>query len=229
MNAYIYLRVSGASQVDQDGPERQRVACQEYAAANGYTIAGEYFERGVSGKSELANRPALSEMLAAMESSGVRVVIIEKLDRLARDLMVSETILADLRKSEYTLISTCEPDLCSDDPSRKLVRQIFSAIAEYERELIVLKLRGARERIKANGRHPGQKNYSQDPVLNRHAEGKRPYGSESGEGETLALMRSLRAGGSTFAQIAGNLNGLGMMARSGKPWKLQSIAKILSR
>ena len=89
MNCYSYLRVSGASQIDQDGPERQRLACQEYAERNGYTIAGEYFEKGVSGKSELANRPALSEMLAAMEESGVTVIIIEKLDRLARDLMVS--------------------------------------------------------------------------------------------------------------------------------------------
>jgi hypothetical protein len=39
-----------------------------------------------------------------------------------------------------------EPDLCIDDPSRKLLRQIFGSIAEYEKTMLVLKLRGARQR-----------------------------------------------------------------------------------
>ena len=45
-----------------------------------------------------------------------------------------------------------EPDLVEDDPTnptRKLVRQIMGAIAEYEKSLIVLKLRGARMRMRA--------------------------------------------------------------------------------
>ena len=56
--------------------------------------------------------------------------------------MVQETIVADLLKSGFELISACEPDLCSDDPSRKLVRQVFGAIAEYDRAMTVPKLRG---------------------------------------------------------------------------------------
>jgi hypothetical protein len=39
------------------------------------------------------------------------MVIIEKLDRLARDLMVRETITADLRKYGFELVSVAEPDL----------------------------------------------------------------------------------------------------------------------
>ena len=45
------------------------------------------------------------------------------------------------------LLSVAEPDLLQDDPSRKLMRQIFGAIAEYEKTMIVLKLRGARMRV----------------------------------------------------------------------------------
>jgi DNA invertase Pin-like site-specific DNA recombinase len=214
VNCYSYLRVSGASQIDQDGPERQRLACQDFAIRNGYTITGEYFEAGVSGKSELANRPALSAMLAAMEENGVTVIIIEKLDRLARDLMVSETILADLRKSGYTLISTCEPDLCSNDPSRKLVRQIFSAIAEYDRAMIVMKLKGARERMKAKeGR----------------CEGRKPFGLMPGEAATLALMRDRRRVPMTYQQIADRLNDCAIPTRGGGPWRMSTVAKILSR
>jgi len=42
----------------------------------------------------------------------------EKLDHLARDLMVQETIIRDLRQKVFEIVSVAEPDLCSDDPSR---------------------------------------------------------------------------------------------------------------
>ena len=58
-------------------------------------------------------------------SNGTKLVLVEKLDRLARDLMVQETIIGDLRKNGFDLISVMEPDLLQDDPSRKLMRQIF--------------------------------------------------------------------------------------------------------
>ena len=214
MNCYLYLRVSGKAQIEGDGFDRQMAACEEYARRNGYTIGRVFREEGVSGKSELANRPALCEMLAAMEETGIAVVIIERVDRLARDLMVSETILADMRKSGYTLISTCEPDLCSDDPSRKLVRQIFSAIAEYDRAMIVLKLKGARDRIKAReGR----------------CEGRKPYGTMAGEFEVLSAMRELRANGRTYQQIAESLNKSGQLARSRGAWSASTVQKIIAR
>jgi hypothetical protein len=44
-------------------------------------------------------------------SNGVRVVLVERLDRLARDLMVQETIVADLWKHAFELVSVAEPDL----------------------------------------------------------------------------------------------------------------------
>ena len=76
-------------------------------------------------------------------------MIIEKLDRLARDLMVQETIIADLRKNGFELVSVAEPDLMKNDPTRILVRQMMGAVAQYEKSQIVLKLRGARMRKRA--------------------------------------------------------------------------------
>ncbi len=105
-------------------------------------------EEGVSGKNELEKRPALQALLEALHSNGVRLVLIEKLDRLARDLMVQESILADFKMNGFEIRSVAEPDLCSDDPSRKLMRQILGAFAEYERQMIVTKLRCARQRKK---------------------------------------------------------------------------------
>jgi hypothetical protein len=64
--------------------------------------------------------------------------------------MIQETIIGDLQKNGFDLVSVAEPDLLQDDSSRKLTRQIFGAIAEYEKTMIMLKLRGARVRVAAD-------------------------------------------------------------------------------
>jgi DNA invertase Pin-like site-specific DNA recombinase len=48
-----------------------------------------------------ANRPALQELMAALHGNGTKLVLIEKLDRLARDLMIQESIVADLQSNQF--------------------------------------------------------------------------------------------------------------------------------
>lgn len=214
MKVFVYLRVSGRGQIEGDGFDRQLLACQKYAKENNLEIVEVFREEGVSGTKELDDRPALAELLAALEENGIKTVLIEKLDRLARDLMVQETIIGDMQKQGYTLLSAYEPDLCSDDPSRKLMRQIFGAIAEYDKSMIVLKLRGARQRKKAkHGKGEG-----------RHAFGEKPE-----EVQTLEQIREWAATGSTAKRIAEHLNACGHQSRSGKPWRGTTVAKIVRR
>src|ERR1700678_1336861 len=145
VKAFGYLRVSGQDQIEGDGFERQRAAIEAYAKQNNIRIMKLFREEGISGTKDLENRPALQEMMLALMSNGVKTVLIERLDRLARDLMIQGTIIGDLRKRGFQLVSTsaAEADLCGDDPSRKLMRQIMGAIAEYDRTMIVLKLKAA--------------------------------------------------------------------------------------
>ena len=214
MKAFAYLRVSGRGQIEGDGFDRQILACEKYAADNGYEIVEVFREEGVSGTKELGDRPALAELFVALEENGVKVVLIEKLDRLARDLMIQETIIADIQKRGFTLISACEPDLCSDDPSRKLMRQIMGAIAEYDRAMIVQKLRAARQRKKAK---------------HGKGEGRHAYGEKPEEAQTLEQIREWRGTGATAKRIAEDLNTCGYKSRSGKPWLGTTVAKILRR
>ena len=96
-----------------------------------------YREEGVSGTSVWESRPALSEMMAAMLANGTRTVPVERLDRCARDLMVQESIIADFKRKGLSIISVNEPDLCSDDPSRVLMRQMLGAFFQYEKTLVI--------------------------------------------------------------------------------------------
>lgn len=212
--AFSYLRVSGAGQIEGDGFTRQSEAISRYAAANGLTIEQTFREEGVSGTKELENRPALQDLLLAIESGEVRVVLIEKLDRLARDLMIQETILGDLRKRGVTVISVMEPDLCGNDPSRTLMRQIFGAIAQYDKAMIVMKLRGARQRMKTRtGR----------------CEGSKPFGASEDRRPVIDRILSLRTSGMAVDTIAATLNAEGHKSKTGCKWYGSSVCNVLLR
>lgn len=211
--AHTYLRVSGKGQVEGDGFTRQLKAIKEYAVAHNIKIVNIYREEGVSGTKESVDRPAWSELMTALHSNGVKVVIVEKLDRLARDLMVQETIVADMRKHGFELVSVAEPDLMANDPTRILVRQMMGAVAQYEKSQIVLKLRGARMRKRAKeGR----------------CEGRKPYGFYEGEGATLERAQALRAEGLGYDRIAVRLNEERVPTRTGRPWHGVVINRILT-
>jgi DNA invertase Pin-like site-specific DNA recombinase len=216
IKAFGYVRVSGRSQADEgrDGLPRQRDAIKRHAAAHGLTLAQVFEERGVPGATEAGNRPAWVEMLATILDSGVRTIIIEKLDRLARDLMVQEHIIADLQRRGITLVSTMEPDLCSNDPTRKLMRQIMGAIAEYDKAVLVLKLAAARKRIRDRG---------------QRCDGAKPFGEHPKEAAVLADIRARRTGGETLEGIAQALNAAGTPARRGGKWHGRVIARLLAR
>jgi len=211
--AFGYLRVSGKGQVDGDGFPRQRAAIERYATANGIQIARWFEEKGVSGTKDMEDRPALQRMLAALLSNGVRTVIIEKLDRLARDLMVQEAIIRDFQKKGLEIISVAEPDLLQDDPTRKLMRQVLGAIHEYEKTMLVAKLRAARQRNK---------------MRHGRCEGRKPYGSRPGETQNIQRLVELSNTGATYTEIALTMNAENRQTRTkGSKWYPSTVAKIL--
>jgi len=205
--------VSGDSQIDGDGFPRQLAAIKAYAAAHDIRIVKVFREEGVSGIREAKDRPAWAEMMLALLGNGVKTVIIERLDRLARELMVQEKTIADLQKQNFNLVSVQEPDLMSGDPSRIAFRQMMGVFAEYDKSQIVLKLRAARMRKKAkDGR----------------CEGRKPYGFYQGEMEPLDRMKTLRATGLGFDRIAAQLNAEGLTPRSGTRWHGVVVNRILT-
>ena len=133
--AVSYLRVSGQSQVDGDGFTRQRIAIEARAKASGLMLVGEFTDEGVSGTLPLSERPGMTAMLERLLGNGVRTVIIERSDRLARDLVEGELILRGFRKHGITVIEAENGnDLTAgdgDNPTATLIRQVLGAVAEF--------------------------------------------------------------------------------------------------
>lgn len=159
--AIAYLRTSSATNVgqDKDSDRRQRSAIEGFAKRSGYAIVAEFYDQAVSGADPIQDRPGFSALLDRIEGNGVRTVIIEDASRFARELMVQELGILMLCKREVRVLTASGDDLTeSDDPSRKMMRQIAGAFAEYEKARLVAKLRGARERRReADGKCEGRR------------------------------------------------------------------------
>ena len=112
-NAYGYIRVSGDSQTDGDGPTRQQDKITKAALALGINIVRFFFDDGVAGKIETLNRPAWAEM--SLMLGDVSTVVFEKADRLSRELFVQELAIRDARKIGCTLISADEGNLMASN------------------------------------------------------------------------------------------------------------------
>ena len=152
--AVSYLRCSGLGQVDGDTWERQAAAIAKYAKRHGLEVVDEFRDAGVSGTKDLDNRPGLAALLDRVESNGVKIVLVENATRLARDLMVGEVILQQLTNAGCRVIaadSGTDLSADSDDPTRRLIRQVLGAVAEFDRRVTVMKLRAARERRRSRG------------------------------------------------------------------------------
>jgi DNA invertase Pin-like site-specific DNA recombinase len=214
VKAFSYLRVSGKGQVQGDGLPRQRAAIKAYAKASGYSIAREFADEGVSGAIETTDRPAFAEMLTTLHANGVRTVLVERLDRLARDLMVQEAALSYFQQHGFTIVSVMEPDLMASDPSRIAFRQMMGVFAQYDKSMVVLKLAGARARKRAReGR----------------CEGRKPFGYYQGEELAVERMRALRNEGLGFDRIARRLNSEGIPTRTGVAWHGFTVNRILTQ
>ncbi len=224
-SAIAYLRVSSAKQAKDgtDGFPRQRAAIRAFCAAKRFELIEEHADAGVSGTVPLAGRDGLTRALERCIETGTTVLVVEKADRLGRDLIVSEMAVRAFVEAGVAVYVADTGQNLSDadsDPSRKLIRQVLNAVAEYERSALVAKLRAARERKRRRGGHSvGCYRFGEHP--------ERPD-----EIETLARIRELRRRGqgrrrAALRDVAIVLNAEGRGSRSGRPWTQTMVRDVV--
>lgn len=215
MKLFGYIRVSGKGQKDQDGPQRQGDAIQKFCLQNNLELAGSYSDIGVSGTLDGLDRPELVKLISACELGHADGIVVESMERFARDLIVSEVLIAELKSRNIKLFAAdvgFHDQVTADaDPSRKLIRQILAAVAEHAKSTLVLKLRVSRERIrKLTGKCEGGKGYADTP---------------SGR-ITMDLIVKLRDSGCSWFSVATLLNRDKVKKANGTPWVSQDVRKV---
>jgi DNA invertase Pin-like site-specific DNA recombinase len=107
-------------------------------------------------------------MMKHIAGNGVRTIIVETASRFARDLIVQETGWHYLKDARITLVAADSPDAFLDDtPTAVMIRQILGSVSQFEKAMLVAKLKGARDRKEvATGKCGGRKSYEErDPEM----------------------------------------------------------------
>lgn len=155
VNCYIYTRVSTAMQVDGYSLDAQREKLRKYADFQELHIAGEYSDEGKSGKN-IANRPQFQQMLQDIETGkdDVSFVLVFKLSRFGRN---AADVLSSLQfMQDYGVNLICvEDSIDSSRDSGKLMISVLSAVAEIERENILVQTMAGRKQKAKEGKWNG--------------------------------------------------------------------------
>jgi site-specific DNA recombinase len=137
----IYTRVSTDSQVDVvfNSCEAQEDRIRSFIdSQDNFKVVQVYSDAGYTGAN--LNRPALKQMLAAIQSGQVDMVITYKIDRLTRSPRDFYELIELFEKNGASFISVTER-FDTSTPSGRLLRNIMLTFAQFEREL-------ASERVK---------------------------------------------------------------------------------
>ena len=152
--AVCYLRVSTKDQAERgDAAEgfsipAQREACLRQAESLDAVIVEEFVDRGESARS--AARPELQRMLTYLSENPTSVVIVHKIDRLARNRADDVGITLAIKKSGAALVSCTEN--IDETPSGLLLHGIMSSIAEfYSQNLAAEVKKGSLQKAKSGG------------------------------------------------------------------------------
>jgi DNA invertase Pin-like site-specific DNA recombinase len=147
----LYGRVSTSN--GQQDPEMQLRELREYSSRREWTITQEYIDHGVSGA--VNSRPALNRLMADAHRRCFDAVLVWKLDRFGRSLRHLVNALAELEALGVAFVSLRD-NLDLSTPSGRLMFQIIGAMAEFERSLIVERVKAGLRNAKAKGRKLGR-------------------------------------------------------------------------
>ena len=156
MRAALYARVSTADK-DQD-PETQLHGLRTWASQHGHEVAGEYVDRASA-----VDMRARTQWRRLLDAGGYDVVAIVRLDRAWRSTVMMLADLEHLERRGKGFVSITQP-VDTTGALGRMVLQILSAVAEFERELIRERTREGLARAAANGRRPGRPKGSLDRV-----------------------------------------------------------------
>lgn len=146
----LYARVSTSN--GQQDPEMQLRELREYAKHRGLIITREYVDR-MSGSKD--SRPALNQLMTDASRRKFDAVLVWKLDRFGRSLRHLVNAIAELEAVGVAFISFRD-NLDLSTPSGRLMFQIIGAMSEFERSLIVERVKAGIRNARAKGKKLGR-------------------------------------------------------------------------
>jgi DNA invertase Pin-like site-specific DNA recombinase len=153
----LYARVSTR---DQD-PESQLHALREYVSHRGFYLVEELVDHVTGDLAKRSRRkgpvaPAYQKLMELARKRKIDCVIVWKYDRFARSLKGLLDALVEFNALGIDFISYTQ-NVDTTTPSGRLFFHIIGSFAEFERELIVERVKAGLDKARARGKILGKK------------------------------------------------------------------------
>jgi DNA invertase Pin-like site-specific DNA recombinase len=212
--AIAYLRVSTDEQ--ELGLEAQREAITAWSRYNGINILAWFEDKGISGATELADRPGFTQALTWIynNKNAADFLVVQRRDRLARDVLLATMMGRQLEKFDVMITTTEESPTDLSTPEKTLTNTMLDAMSQYERALISARTKAGLAAKRARGER-----------------WSRPRYVDSWRGVYIReyLRQLRRENGWSPEQIVTHMNENGYKTLSGKAWKRTNVRKLLTQ
>jgi len=224
--AVLYCRVSTEEQATEGvSLEAQEASLRAYCAMRGLEVVEVVIDAGVSGAKPLAGREGGSTVQDLATRGKVCAVVAWKLDRLFRDACdcLAVTQVWDRRGVALHLVDLGGQAVDTSTAMGRFFLTVMAGCAELERNQI-------RERTSAAMAYKVDRG--------EFIGGQLPYGYRLGadgvrleaveaEQRVICAARGLRAGGLSLRAVASELDRLGYVSRSGRPFQAEQVRRLL--
>ena len=146
----LYARVS----TDKQSTENQLIELRGAASRMGWEVVGEFVDRGISGAKGRADRPRLDAMLKCVARKEFDIVAAWSVDRLGRSLIDLVGLLQELHSTGVDLYLH-QQGINTTTPAGKALFGMMGVFAEFERGMIVERVKSGMARAKKNGTKSG--------------------------------------------------------------------------
>lgn len=216
--AIVYARYSSHSQNDAS-IEQQLEAARAYAKEHGLEIIKEYSDAAMSGRDD--DRPDFNLMLAEAKKLRPSTLIVWKGDRIARDKTLA-TLAKHKLKSEGCFPTYVTENFDPETVEGELLDGVLEAVSSFYAKQSQVNIERGMNFNARNCLSNGSKKYGYrtNPSTKR-------YEVEPVEAAVVREIYERYAKGDRPSDIAADLNARGARTLAGKPWRNDSVAKIL--
>lgn len=188
--AAFYVRVSTS---DGQTTENQLRHLHEVAQRLGWTVVAIFNDEGISGAKGRDRRPGLDALMKGVARKEFDIVAAWSVDRLGRSLPDLVTLLGELQARDVDLFLH-QQALDTSTPSGRLLFQMLSVFSEFERSMIIARVKAGLQRTSKRLGRPPMSNEKTEAIRTMLAQGLgvRETARRTGAG-TATVQRLKRA------------------------------------
>jgi site-specific DNA recombinase len=221
MRVALYTRISTDEERQPFSLSAQEQRLRAYAASQDWTASGRPYADQASGAS--LDRPELARLLEAVRAGEIDVVLVYRVDRIARTLRGLVTLLEELDRVGVVFRSATEP-FDTGSPAGRMMAQMLGVFAEFERATIIDRITAGMERKAARGEWQS---------------GRRPHGyqvdrttghlmvDEVEAPQVAAIFDLYVRQRLSAAAVAKALTEQGWRTQTGKAWSARAVLTVL--